>query len=201
MIEAISSWAEQIVVAVVIGTIIEMLLPKGNNQKYIKTIIGVYILFTIISPIVGKISGQNLNNIEFDYEKYFNNTQTYETLSQDLISTNDANVEAIYINRLKEDMTNKIKEKGYNVETIDIKIELNNTDNYGKLKKVNIEISKIENENKNNVKKIEIKVGNTVDNTSENKNNISQSQIRSIKEYISSVYNIEQKNIYINVHK
>lgn len=35
----ISSWAEQIVVAVIIATIIEMILPNGNNKKYIKAVI------------------------------------------------------------------------------------------------------------------------------------------------------------------
>ena len=46
--EWISHWAETIIVAVIIGTIIEMILPSGNSKKYIKTVIGVYILFTII---------------------------------------------------------------------------------------------------------------------------------------------------------
>lgn len=39
MINFISNWAEQVIVAVIIGTILEMILPKGNTQKYIKTII------------------------------------------------------------------------------------------------------------------------------------------------------------------
>ncbi|MCI8482131.1 MAG: hypothetical protein HFJ27_03470 [Clostridia bacterium] len=51
MIENLSLWAEQIIVAVIIATIIEMILPNGNNKKYIKAVIGVYVLFTIISPI------------------------------------------------------------------------------------------------------------------------------------------------------
>ncbi len=202
MIQAISSWAEQIVVAVVIGTIIEMILPGGNNKKYIKTVIGVYILFTIISPIIGKVSGKNLNNINFDYEKYFNNTESYEVLSKDLINTNDANVENIYINKMKEDMKNKIEEKGYKVEFVDIQIELNNDNNYGQIKKINMKISKINNKNNEGTIVInEIKVNSTSNNNNQINNNINQSQIKSIKEYLESVYNIEQKNIYINENK
>lgn len=202
MIQAISSWAEQIVVAVVIGTIIEMILPGGNNKKYIKTVIGVYILFTIISPVIGKISGQDLNNINLDYEKYFNDTKSYEVLSKDLISTNDANVETIYINKLKEDMKNKIEEKGYKVEMLDIQIELNDSNNYGKLKKIDMKITKMDNkENEGEIVINEIKIGNTKNNTNEVNFNISKSQIKSIKEYLESVYNIEQKDIYINENK
>lgn len=202
MIQAISSWAEQIVVAVVIGTIIEMILPGGNNKKYIKTVIGVYILFTIISPVIGKISGQDLNNISLEYEKYFNDTKSYEVLSKDLISTNDANVETIYTSKLKEDMKNKIEEKGYKVETLNIQIELNDSNNYGKLKKIDMKITKMDNkENEGEIVINEIKIGNTKNNTNEVNLNISKSQIKSIKEYLESVYNIEQKDIYINENK
>ena len=48
MINWITNWAEAIIIAVVIATIIEMILPEGNCKKYIKVVIGVYILFTII---------------------------------------------------------------------------------------------------------------------------------------------------------
>ena len=36
MVEWISNWAESIIVAVIIATIIEMILPEGNSKKYIK---------------------------------------------------------------------------------------------------------------------------------------------------------------------
>ncbi len=52
MINSISSWAEQVILAVIIATVIEMILPKGNSKKYIKTVIGIYILYIIVSPII-----------------------------------------------------------------------------------------------------------------------------------------------------
>ena len=52
MISFISSWAEQIVLAVIVATIIELILPKNKNKKYIQMVIGVYVLFNIISPII-----------------------------------------------------------------------------------------------------------------------------------------------------
>ena len=39
MIDFLSNWAEQLVVAVIIATIIEMILPNNNNKKYIKIVI------------------------------------------------------------------------------------------------------------------------------------------------------------------
>ena len=61
MISNISKWAGSIVIAVIIVTILEMLLPDGKNKKYIKTVMGVYILFTVISPIVKGVSRNNID--------------------------------------------------------------------------------------------------------------------------------------------
>ena len=38
-IEWLSNWSQAIIVAVIIGTIIEMILPEGNSKKYIKVVI------------------------------------------------------------------------------------------------------------------------------------------------------------------
>ena len=43
--EWISDWVQGIIVAVIIVTIIEMILPNGNSKKYIKVVIGIYIIF------------------------------------------------------------------------------------------------------------------------------------------------------------
>ena len=48
MIQFLSSWAEQIVLAVIIATIIELILPQNRNKKYIQMVIGIYILFNIL---------------------------------------------------------------------------------------------------------------------------------------------------------
>lgn len=82
MISFISSWAEQIIVAVIIATIIEMILPNGNSKKYIKVVIGIYVLFTILSPILGKITNIDFNNI--DYDKYFGDLETSTVSSRKL---------------------------------------------------------------------------------------------------------------------
>ena len=37
--EWFSKWAEGIIIAVIVSTIIEMILPEGNSKKYIKVII------------------------------------------------------------------------------------------------------------------------------------------------------------------
>ena len=46
------AWCENILVAVMISTLIEMLLPEGKSQKYIRVVIGIYIIFTILQPVL-----------------------------------------------------------------------------------------------------------------------------------------------------
>lgn len=205
MIGFLSTWAEQIIVAVIIASIIEMILPSGNNKKYIKAVIGVYILFTIISPILGKITNIDLDNI--DYEKYFKDLDTSQTVSQSLTKNNDKSIEEIYENNIKQDMKAKLKEQGYIVENIDLNIEFKNKSNYGKITSIFLSVYKQKEEkdstktNTITVNKIEnVTIGNTLKNvtSSTDKENIKESEKSEIKKYISSVYEVNKKNIKIN---
>ena len=206
-----STWAEQIIVAVIIAGIIEMILPKGNNKKYVKAIIGVYILFTIISPVISKITDIDFQDI--DYEEYFKQTETYQTMSQDLSNNNDKSVEEIYISNLKQDKKNKLQEKGYIAENIEVDIELKDEANYGKVNKIILSVYKNEESNDDvykdtstntiSINKIEeVKIGNNVNNVNTNmqvkKGEIKNSEKNEIKEYLSGVYEINKKNIKID---
>ena len=120
MINFMSSWAEQIVLAVIVATIIEMILPKNNNKKYIQMVIGVYVLFNIISPII-----KNKGN--FSIEKY--NIEKYNTTSQYQLdqSSMDEKLEKIYLQELKQIVISKFEENGYEVIKCEIDAELDST--------------------------------------------------------------------------
>ncbi len=165
MIEHISNWAEQIIVAVIIATLIEMILPNGNNKKYVKAVIGVYILFTIISPIFK--NGMNLDFEESDYERYFKPDETYMAMSESLVSHNNQSVEDIYKMNLKEDMKQKLQEKGYKAEKMEVQIELKEEKNYGRVKEIVLTISKMQEDQKesSNIRISQvntIQIGNTI---------------------------------------
>ena len=108
MINFISSWSEQIVLAVIIATIIELILPKNKNRKYIQMVIGVYVLFNIISPVID-------NKETISLEKY--NIEKYETNSKYEIdqSSMDERIEKIYLEELENNTTSKFEEAGFTV--------------------------------------------------------------------------------------
>ena len=109
MIEFISSWADHIVIAVIVATIIELILSKNKNKKYIQMVIGVYVLFNIISPIIK-------NKEKISVKEY--NIEKYETKSQYEIdqSSMDERIEKIYLEELENNTISKFKSAGFSVE-------------------------------------------------------------------------------------
>lgn len=192
MINSITAWAKSIILAVIIATILEMILPEGNNKKYIKTIIGIYILFTIISPIISKLNGGNLQIDTSKYEEYFN-MQNYTMASANII---DSNLDTAYTSSLKTDIKQRLKEKGYEVKSLNIDIELKDEEKYGTIKSLNLSLEKQPQNNViNKIEKVEISISN--EKTNKTTSNLSESDKNEIKDYLSQTYSIDKKNINI----
>ncbi len=121
MIEWLKNWTNSIIVAVIIAVIFELIIPNGNNKKYIKMVINLYVLFVILNPLISKFT--NLNGIDIntkDYERYFKGENVIET-SVSLNSENLINNTAE--KAVKENIKSKLKENGYNVTSISINID------------------------------------------------------------------------------
>ena len=202
--EFITSWVQGIIIAVIIGSIIEMLLPNGNSKKYIKVVIGVYIVFTIVSPIISKFTGTEIKlDSIIDINKYEDKIASYEIDTKNLENINNSNIKEVYILNLKKDIKAKIEDKGYIVNSIQIEIE--NTDEY-KVKNIDMTLSKRENKkeeteekNINEIEKvnIEVKIENSTTKETTEMIRLTTKKIAKIKEYISSVYEIDKNNINI----
>lgn len=218
MINDITKWASGIIIAVIIATIIEMILPEGSSKKYIKVVIGVYILFTIISPVVSKFTGKSIAVSDIiDLNQYISDFKEKEKIQNSLQDDSSANIRDIYIGNLKSDIQNKLKIKGYN--TTKIELDVGYDDNYT-LNKISLTVAKIkekensENKEENNINStvissvndININVSNqninnnVQDNAYSNntKSNLSSSDKKKIKEYLSEVYEINERSILIN---
>ena len=142
MIEFMSSWAEQIVLAVIVATVIEMVLPKNKNKKYIQMVIGVYVLFNIISPII-----ENKEN--FLIEKY--NIENYQTkFKYEVDQTSmDKRLKELYIEQLQNDIKTKVTNKGYDVTTCKVDAIISGNEEEAGIKKIVLKIEK----NEENLKK------------------------------------------------
>lgn len=198
MLEFLYNWIEQIALAVIIASIFEMILPSGKSQKYIKMVLGIFIIFNIISPFVDANSLYN-----FDVNELIENyTENIETSSG--ISTQDK-IEEAYIKELETDIINTVEKEGYNVSSCDIDAVIYSDDNNAGINSINIVLlSKNNNKTEetssdiNSIENIEINVsvGNQEKNNQEN--NITQKDIKDLKKTLSKHYEIDEKIININ---
>lgn len=202
MINWITDWAEGIIIAVIIGTIIEMILPSGKSKKYIKVVIGIYILNMIISPVISKVTGNSLEVSSGEIKSFLESDSDYKYVTNDLESTNDSNIEKIYKNKLEEDIKNKVQEKGYEVNKIVLQIEVENHDKkeYGKIKNIQMKLSKKVNkeikENNVVINEIQVDLNNSVQ--QENFQDITEEEKEQLEKYISDTYEISKECIEIN---
>ena len=192
----ISGWIQGIIIAVIIGTIIEMLLPDGNCKKYVKLVIGVYILFSIVSPVITKVTGNEFRVSDiYDINTYI---EVSAKSSQENIESSQQNqIKQVYITNLKNDMKQKIQEKGYSVKSLTL--EISNDEQYT-LKKIFAQVSKKKDEETKEVKgvnEINVTISNTTENIEEDIS-ISTKEQNDLKAYLSGIYNLEEKNININ---
>jgi len=196
MIKFLSSWAQGIIVAVIIAALIELILPNGSSKKYVKVVIGMYILFTIVSPIIKKIGGKDadLNKI-LDVEKYEQQlAKSDNAISQKFEDNNSRNIKDIYVSNLKADISEKLKEKGYKVATSII--EVKDDENYT-IEKITLEVIKNDQKTEKNNEIVinTIEIGSTE--KMKNEKQLTDDEKSEVETYISQTYGIDKKNINI----
>ncbi len=204
MIEFLSSWAKGLGLAIVIVSILEMLLPNNKTKKYIRMVMGLYILFTIISPFIKNRTLFNVENI--DLSKELNNYSSVET-SVDQTSM-DERIQVLYVEELEKDITKKIEEKGY--EVTECKVKANIQDENNTISKIKLKIEKNEENKKEENETIENKMVNEIQkikpvNTQIQNNNkekkeekITRNDIQNIKKFLMEEYEVEEKCLEIN---
>ena len=199
MIKFINSWAQGIILAVIIATIIEIILPEGKNKKYVKTVIGVYILFTIIYPLINKFTKTNINTLIENTTKQMSTYQENNSLKIDT----DKYIESTYKKKIEDDIRKRANEKNLNRTSLNVYIETEDENRYGMLNSLVMKVEKNETSKKNNdVNQIkEINISKNVQNNEiiENKDKtVTEKEINEFKEYINATYYLEKEKIHIN---
>lgn len=199
MIKFINSWAQGIILAVIIATIIEIILPEGKNKKYVKTVIGVYILFTIIYPLINKFTKTNINTLIENTTKQMSTYQENNSLKIDT----DKYIESTYKKKIEEDIRKRANEKNLNITLLNVYIETEDENRYGMLNSLVMKVEKNETSKKNNdVNQIkEINISKNVQNNEiiENKDKtVTEKEVNEFKGYINARYYLEKEKIHIN---
>lgn len=208
MIEILSSWAKGLGITIVIVSIFEMLLPNNRTKKYIRMVLGVYVIFNIVSPLIKNKDVFNFNNI--DLEEY----TSVETSSVNQTSMNER-IKKLYSEELDKDITKKIKEKGYEVKKCKVSVQIADDEEETKINKIKLIVSKTQEEVKNDIKnsaenkivteiqKIrKIDTGVEIKKQEKEKNEVSdkvnKTEIQNIKKFLIEEYGVNEKCLEIN---
>ena len=159
MIEFLSKWVEGIAIAVIIASIFEMILPNGNIKKYVKVILGIYIVFSIISPfadnkVMGKFDiskkidnySHSLENKDFSKQNgdIANNDYLKDegTIANNDYSKNEASSEKrlnkIYEDTFEKELVQTIEKEGFSVYKCEVKGNFNAEEGNAGINKIQI---------------------------------------------------------------
>lgn len=208
MIEFFSSWAKGIGVTVVIISIIEMLLPNNNSKKYIRMVLGIYLIFNIVSPVIKNKDILNVNNINL-------NETTISTSSEEVDQTSmNKRIKKLYEQELEKDITKKLKEKGYEVKTCSVTTQVSTNENEEtKINKIKVNVDKTNTSNKTEekntegkivteiqkIKKIDTNIGEAKHEKEKQDNkNIDKSDIQNIKKFLIDEYGVNENCLEIS---
>lgn len=179
MIGKINLWAQGIIIAVILSTVLQMIIPENKNKKYIKIVMGIYVLFCMINPVVGN----SFNIREYNFENYILLNET----SNNNLQTYDENVKQLFIDKVKMTIKNQLNSYGY--DSSDIQID---TDENYNIKSIHVSnITEYRNESFL-VNKIEIGIKDKI------ATGMPTSKKIEFKEYLKNTLKVEEENIYIN---
>ncbi len=205
MIEFLSSWAKGLGLAIVVVSILEMILPNNKTKKYIRMVMGVYILFTIISPFIK--NKQTIDVSNFEIEKYNNYVSTSEKTTQ---TSMDKRIEELYIDKLEKDISKKVKEQGYDILNCEVEAKLNDSEENSEISKIKLQVKKnesnkvndkltLENKVVEEIKKIRPINTNIVEREKSNKSEkITNEDKKKIKKFLMEEYGVKEKCLEIN---
>ena len=213
MIEFLSGWAKNLGVVIVIVSIFEMILPNNKTKKYIRVVLGIFVMFNIISPFIK--NKDKLSSVSIDLENY--TTEQNVTVDQ---TSMDKRIQDLYEKELEKDIKNKIEEQGYKVASC--KVNATILENENTIQKIKLKIEKKEDIEKSNqdaknvenkivteiqkIKKVNTTIGNNTNNEDTNNketdtNNfkkIRRQDIQDIKKFIIDEYGVKEKCLEIN---
>ncbi len=208
MINSLTTWSKAIVMAVIVVSILEMLLPNNKTKKYVKMIMGLFILYNIISPF---IKDKKALKFEEDDLQTFTSTEM-KTLEVDQESM-DKRLEELYIQQIEKDITKKLEKKGYIVKTCKVQAKISNDEDTTGITKIKLKLEKgeVKEEEKNEQdEEIENKLITTIQSIKKVDTRISKAEntmgdvllekvdIQNIKQFLIKEYEVNEKCLEIN---
>jgi stage III sporulation protein AF len=202
----IYEWVRNIVIFLVLTTIIGNLLGKSSYKKYINLITGIILVILVVSPLLHIFKLENSLDYYLSTNFFTAEAEDFNGRLKDMEQTQMTAITKEYKGVIQEQVTGLLESKGLYLVKLDIIIEENDkSENYGKLKSLNITASvKKENNksNKSNVTKViidKIKISNKEESETGKKEDFLSPDEINVKNLFSDFYNMNPDNINISI--
>ena len=161
MIEFLRNWVINIVIIIIFVIITDVVLPEGNIKKYVRVIIGTFVLLTIIKPFI------SITDLANDFERTYIETNVVLNTDKKLLDkevlNSYQNAKAIekYESRLKDQIASAVSYKAsVDKKNIDVSLDINKNQNSNDFGLINSVIVIIYNQKKGDkiekIKKVRI---------------------------------------------
>lgn len=179
MLESASNYALSIVCASFLINIIQMILPSGENKKYVLFVSTMIIMIILINPIISFL------NKDFDLMEVFKENEESFNLAEEESYNNyyEEQVFNMYKKNLEADIVKRLEENGYEVNKIECEYDdISKEPNY-----LRLELK----QNDGSVTPVRIEVsGNNTPNRE-----MSAFEVMKIKSFIKEMYGIDRVDI------
>lgn len=112
----ITSWILSVVGIVIIGVLVDLILPEGEMQKYIKAVFSIFVVFVLISPVL------KIDITQIDFNKFIYNDNSVNINEEYLKNYNNQ-----YKLSLENTCETTLKSNGYANVDVEILINLSTT--------------------------------------------------------------------------
>ena len=112
----ITNWLKELVTLFMIISLIDIVMPKGNMRRYVNFIIGILIIFTVISPFT------KLNEISLDIDKEVQAFSEKDISIDNIEQVRNQQIVDLYLSNLSGELKDLIEDNSdYGVESIKFK--------------------------------------------------------------------------------
>ncbi len=193
---------------VVLITFLEIILPKSDLKKYINITTGFLLIITILNPFI-KLLSSDINIEKEVFKNIMLNSEKNFYINDDYRRNQENQTIKLYKDKIKRHIKKTIEDNfRYKVIEINIDVEKKETENFGKIKKINLVLSQeytaLENKNTYDkcsiniepVEEIEVNLKSIETEKIENSERI-DSKVDEIKTLISNNYKLPKESISI----
>jgi stage III sporulation protein AF len=194
-------WVTNIILFILLATVIDMLLPNSNMQKYTKIVTGLLLIAIILSPVLKLLSHDfeaNLNSIPaFQKSGDENMKNLIEMKKKEIQASNDAYILETMAVQLEKDAEEELMNQyGLVISNIDIQIDEGNQKTFpDNLQRVSVLLEQPgkETETIEAVKQVEINTGKPLS----SKKTTEQSKL--VVSLLSEKWNVSEKTIEVTI--